>query len=96
MLCHLNHSYVEGLAELVVRSGKDIEQLQLQGNRVRKVAATEMNQRSSRSVRNVVDLLATVLMHNLISLYTGLTVSSCWQSSSEGRGRWGRGNSRPR
>ncbi|XP_064405609.1 kinesin-like protein klp-20 [Halichondria panicea] len=41
--------YVEGLAELVVRSGKDIEQLQLQGNRVRKVAATEMNQRSSRS-----------------------------------------------
>lgn len=41
-------SYVEGLAELVVRSGKDIEQLQVQGNRVRKVAATEMNQRSSR------------------------------------------------
>ena len=42
-------SYVEGLAELVVRNGKDIAQLQEQGNRVRKVAATEMNQRSSRS-----------------------------------------------
>lgn len=41
-------SYVEGLAELVVRNGRDIAQLQLQGNRVRKVAATEMNQRSSR------------------------------------------------
>lgn len=43
------YSYVEGLAELVVRNGKDIAQLQEQGNRVRKVAATEMNQRSSRS-----------------------------------------------
>lgn len=42
-------SYVEGLAELVVRNGKDIAQLQEQGNRVRKVASTEMNQRSSRS-----------------------------------------------
>ena len=45
----LKCSYVEGLAELVVRNGKDIAQLQEQGNRVRKVAATEMNQRSSRS-----------------------------------------------
>ena len=32
-----------------MRNGKDIAQLQEQGNRVRKVAATEMNQRSSRS-----------------------------------------------
>ena len=41
--------YDEGLAELVVRNGSDIARLQEQGNRVRKIAATEMNHGSSRS-----------------------------------------------
>jgi kinesin family protein 1/kinesin family protein 3/17 len=41
--------YVEDLAELVVRNEDDIAQLQEQGNKVRKMAATEMNHSSSRS-----------------------------------------------
>ncbi|XP_065827439.1 kinesin-2b-like [Oscarella lobularis] len=41
--------YVEGLAELVVRNEEDIARLQEQGNKVRKMAATEMNHSSSRS-----------------------------------------------
>jgi kinesin family protein 1/kinesin family protein 3/17 len=40
--------YVEDLAELVVRNEDDIAQLQEQGNKVRKMAATEMNHSSSR------------------------------------------------
>ena len=42
------HSYVEGLAELVVRSGSDIALLQDQGNKVRRMASTDMNDHSSR------------------------------------------------
>ena len=41
--------YVEGLAELVVSSAGDITELIEQGNKVRSVAATQMNARSSRS-----------------------------------------------
>eukprot|EP01135_Chromosphaera_perkinsii_P002646 Nk52_evm14s226 gene=Nk52_evmTU14s226 len=41
--------YVEGLAELVVRSFRDIQRLQEQGNKVRTVGATNMNEQSSRS-----------------------------------------------
>lgn len=41
-------SYVEGLAELVVCSGSDIARLQDQGNKVRRMAATDMNEHSSR------------------------------------------------
>ncbi|XP_065183133.1 kinesin-II 85 kDa subunit-like [Sycon ciliatum] len=41
--------YVDGLAELVVRSSEDIARLQEQGNRVRRMASTEMNKTSSRS-----------------------------------------------
>jgi hypothetical protein len=41
--------YVEGLAELVVKSHDDIQRLQEQGNRIRTVAATNMNMESSRS-----------------------------------------------
>ena len=40
--------YVEGLAEIVVRSGSDIARLQDQGNKVRRMAATDMNEHSSR------------------------------------------------
>ena len=41
--------YVEGLAELVVNTTDAIEELIEQGNKVRAVAATQMNARSSRS-----------------------------------------------
>lgn len=41
--------YVEHLAELIVRSPEDLAALIEQGNKVRQVAATQMNERSSRS-----------------------------------------------
>ena len=41
--------YVEGLCELIVREPSDIMRLLEQGNTVRKVAATNMNEQSSRS-----------------------------------------------
>jgi kinesin family protein 1/kinesin family protein 3/17 len=41
--------YVQDLAELVVRTAADVAKLLEQGNRVRAVAATQMNERSSRS-----------------------------------------------
>jgi hypothetical protein len=41
--------YVQSLAELVVRSAEEVTKLIEQGNGVRKVAATQMNERSSRS-----------------------------------------------
>lgn len=41
--------YVEGLAELVVKDESGVTQILSQGNRVRRVAETSMNTRSSRS-----------------------------------------------
>ncbi|GLE01271.1 hypothetical protein PINS_up010101 [Pythium insidiosum] len=41
--------YVEQLAELVVKEPADVSRLLAQGNKVRQVAATQMNERSSRS-----------------------------------------------
>ena len=41
--------YVEGLCELVVKTREDIGRLVAQGNGVRRVAATQMNETSSRS-----------------------------------------------
>lgn len=41
--------YVEQLAELVVKDPADVTRLIEQGNKVRQVAATQMNERSSRS-----------------------------------------------
>ncbi|CAK4722226.1 hypothetical protein LEN26_019951 [Aphanomyces euteiches] len=41
--------YVEHLAELVVREPADVTRLIEEGNKVRQVAATQMNERSSRS-----------------------------------------------
>ena len=41
--------YVEGLAELVVKNEAEVKKILQQGNRVRKVAETNMNTRSSRS-----------------------------------------------
>jgi len=44
-----NGIYVEGLCELVVRDSADVQRLIDQGNTVRRVAATNMNEQSSRS-----------------------------------------------
>ncbi|TYZ69009.1 hypothetical protein PybrP1_011249 [[Pythium] brassicae (nom. inval.)] len=41
--------YVEQLAELIVKDAADVARLLEQGNKVRQVAATQMNERSSRS-----------------------------------------------
>jgi kinesin family protein 1/kinesin family protein 3/17 len=41
--------YVESLAELVVSDSQGVQRLLDQGNSVRRVAATNMNERSSRS-----------------------------------------------
>lgn len=41
--------YVEQLAELIVKEAADVTRLLEQGNKVRQVAATQMNERSSRS-----------------------------------------------
>ncbi len=41
--------YVENLAELVVANAGEIEKKMIEGNNVRHVAATKMNERSSRS-----------------------------------------------
>lgn len=47
---HPKHGiYVEDLCELVVRDSKDLLKLIYQGNAVRRVAATKMNEESSRS-----------------------------------------------
>lgn len=71
---YVSHSYVEGLAELVVRSGNDIALLQEQGNKVRRMAATDMNERSSRCALSYTDTLTTTTPpppdHTVYLLYT--------------------------
>ncbi|ROL43013.1 Kinesin-like protein KIF13B [Anabarilius grahami] len=59
--------YVDGLSRLAVTSYKDIESLMSEGNKSRTVAATNMNEESSRShaVFNI------VLTHTLRDLKTG-------------------------
>ncbi|KAI7799898.1 kinesin-like protein KIF13B [Triplophysa rosa] len=59
--------YVDGLSRLAVTSFKDIESLMSEGNKSRTVAATNMNEESSRShaVFNI------VLTHTLRDLKTG-------------------------
>lgn len=42
------HSFIEGLAELVVQSSEDIARLFEQGNRVRKMASVDKNSGGSR------------------------------------------------
>lgn len=42
------HSFIEGLAELVVQSSEDISRLFEQGNRVRKMASVDKNSGGSR------------------------------------------------
>ncbi|XP_030576763.1 kinesin-like protein KIF13B isoform X2 [Archocentrus centrarchus] len=59
--------YVDGLSRLAVASYKDIESLMSEGNKSRTVAATNMNEESSRShaVFNV------ILTHTLMDLKSG-------------------------
>ncbi|XP_028252775.1 kinesin-like protein KIF13B isoform X2 [Parambassis ranga] len=59
--------YVDGLSRLAVTSYKDIESLMSEGNKSRTVAATNMNEESSRShaVFNI------VLTHTLMDLRSG-------------------------
>uniref|UniRef100_A0A673BFB6 Kinesin motor domain-containing protein n=1 Tax=Sphaeramia orbicularis TaxID=375764 RepID=A0A673BFB6_9TELE len=59
--------YVDGLSRLAVASYKDIESLMSEGNKSRTVAATNMNEESSRShaVFNI------ILTHTLKDLHTG-------------------------
>ncbi|CAJ1077200.1 kinesin-like protein KIF13B isoform X1 [Xyrichtys novacula] len=59
--------YVDGLSRLAVASYKDIESLMSEGNKSRTVAATNMNEESSRShaVFNV------ILTHTLMDLQSG-------------------------
>ncbi|XP_071387248.1 kinesin-like protein KIF13B, partial [Centroberyx affinis] len=61
--------YVDGLSRLAVASYKDIESLMSEGNKSRTVAATNMNEESSRShaVFNI------ILTHTLKDLQSGLT-----------------------
>uniref|UniRef100_A0A3Q4BJF0 Kinesin family member 13Bb n=1 Tax=Mola mola TaxID=94237 RepID=A0A3Q4BJF0_MOLML len=59
--------YVDGLSRLAVASYKDIESLMSEGNKSRTVAATNMNEESSRShaVFNI------ILTHKLMDLQSG-------------------------
>ncbi|XP_061563066.1 LOW QUALITY PROTEIN: kinesin-like protein KIF13B [Cololabis saira] len=59
--------YVDGLSRLAVASYKDIESLMSEGNKSRTVAATNMNEESSRShaVFNI------ILTHTLLDLQSG-------------------------
>uniref|UniRef100_A0AAQ5Z0F0 Kinesin motor domain-containing protein n=1 Tax=Amphiprion ocellaris TaxID=80972 RepID=A0AAQ5Z0F0_AMPOC len=59
--------YVDGLSHLAVASYKDIESLMSEGNKSRTVAATNMNEESSRShaVFNI------ILTHTLMDLQSG-------------------------
>uniref|UniRef100_A0A665WG96 Kinesin family member 13Bb n=1 Tax=Echeneis naucrates TaxID=173247 RepID=A0A665WG96_ECHNA len=61
--------YVDGLSRLAVASYKDIESLMSEGNKSRTVAATNMNEESSRShaVFNI------ILTHTLMDLQSGTT-----------------------
>ncbi|KAM3603413.1 uncharacterized protein V6R79_021811 [Siganus canaliculatus] len=61
--------YVDGLSRLAVASCKDIESLMSEGNKSRTVAATNMNEESSRShaVFNI------ILTHTLKDLQSGTT-----------------------
>ena len=56
--------YVEDLAKLVVRSFQEIEQLMDEGNKARTVAATNMNETSSRS-HAVFTLFLTMRRHDV-------------------------------
>ncbi|KAM7368249.1 hypothetical protein PAMP_014489 [Pampus punctatissimus] len=59
--------YVDGLSRLAVASYKDIESLMSEGNKSRTVAATNMNEESSRSHA----VFIIILTHKLMDLQSG-------------------------
>ncbi|RVE56001.1 hypothetical protein OJAV_G00231620 [Oryzias javanicus] len=59
--------YVDGLSRLAVTSYKDIESLMSEGNKSRTVAATNMNEESSRSHA----VFIIILTHTLMDLQSG-------------------------
>ena len=66
--------YVEGLTKLAVESYEAIETLMTEGNKVRRTAATAMNDRSSRS-HAVFTLIFTQAMYDPATKQTGEKVS---------------------
>uniref|UniRef100_A0A8C4X5D8 Kinesin family member 13Ba n=1 Tax=Erpetoichthys calabaricus TaxID=27687 RepID=A0A8C4X5D8_ERPCA len=66
--------YVDGLSRLAVTSCKDIESLMSEGNKSRTVAATNMNEESSRS-HAVFNIILTHTIHDLQSGTSGEKVS---------------------
>ncbi|KAG8506306.1 Kinesin-like protein KIF13B [Galemys pyrenaicus] len=62
--------YVDGLSKLAVRSYKDIESLMSEGNKSRTVAATNMNEESSRS-HAVFKITLTHTLHDVKSGTSG-------------------------
>ncbi|XP_067901597.1 kinesin-like protein KIF13B isoform X2 [Heterodontus francisci] len=66
--------YVDGLSKLAVASYKDIESLMSEGNKSRTVAATNMNEESSRS-HAVFNIILTHTLYDLQSGTSGEKVS---------------------
>ncbi|XP_064810144.1 kinesin-like protein KIF13B isoform X1 [Oncorhynchus masou masou] len=66
--------YVDGLSRLAVASYKDIESLMSEGNKSRTVAATNMNEESSRS-HAVFNIILTHTLKDLLSGTSGEKVS---------------------
>nr|XP_019589817.1 PREDICTED: kinesin-like protein KIF13A isoform X2 [Rhinolophus sinicus] len=66
--------YVDGLSQLAVTSFEDIESLMSEGNKSRTVAATNMNEESSRS-HAVFNILITQTLYDLQSGNSGEKVS---------------------
>ncbi|XP_048391588.1 kinesin-like protein KIF13B isoform X2 [Stegostoma tigrinum] len=66
--------YVDGLSKLAVTSYKDIESLMSEGNKSRTVAATNMNEESSRS-HAVFNIILTHTLYDLQSGTSGEKVS---------------------
>ncbi|KPP67219.1 kinesin-like protein KIF13B-like [Scleropages formosus] len=71
--------YVDGLSRLAVASYKDIESLMSEGNKSRTVAATNMNEESSRShaVFNI------ILTHTLMDLQSGVKLGTSGEKVSK-------------
>lgn len=62
--------YVDGLSKLAVTSYKDIESLMSEGNKSRTVAATNMNEESSRSHA----VFKITLTHTLYDVKSGVGI----------------------
>uniref|UniRef100_A0A452UPV8 Kinesin family member 13A n=1 Tax=Ursus maritimus TaxID=29073 RepID=A0A452UPV8_URSMA len=69
--------YVDGLSQLAVTSFEDIESLMSEGNKSRTVAATNMNEESSRS-HAVFNIIITQTLYDLQSGVRRRSVRSAW------------------